>query len=39
MKDDDDVLKFEMKLLGDRRAEVRILDAPIPIKPIHFDRK
>ena len=39
MKDDDDVLKFEMKVLGDGRAEVRILDAPIPIKPIHFDRK
>lgn len=39
MKDDDDVLKFEMKLLGDGRAEVRILDAPVPIKPIHFDRK
>jgi hypothetical protein len=39
MKDDDDVLKFEMKLLGDGRAEVRILDSPVPIKPIHFDRK
>jgi hypothetical protein len=39
MKDDEDVLKFEMKLLGDGRAEVRILDSPVPIKPIHFDRK
>jgi hypothetical protein len=39
MKDDDDVLKFEMKLIADGRAEVRILDAPVPIKPIHFDRK
>ena len=39
MTDDDDVLKFEMKLLGDGRAEVRILDSPVPIKPIHFDRK
>jgi hypothetical protein len=39
MKDDDDVLKFEMKLLGNGRAEVRILDSPVPIKPIHFDRK
>ena len=38
-KDDDDVLKFEMKLIGDVRAELRILDAPVPIKPIHFDRK
>ena len=39
MKDDDDVLKFEMKLLGDGRAELRILNSPVPIKPIHFDRK
>jgi hypothetical protein len=39
MKDDDAVLKFEMKLLGDGHAEVRILDSPVPIKPIHFDRK
>jgi hypothetical protein len=39
MKDDDDVLKFEMMLIGDGRAEVRILDSPVPIKPIHFDRK
>jgi hypothetical protein len=38
-KDDDDVLKFEMKLLGDGRAELRILDSPVLIKPIHFDRK
>jgi hypothetical protein len=38
-KDGDDVLKFEMKLLGDGRAELRILDSPVPIKPIHFDRK
>jgi hypothetical protein len=39
LKDDDDVVKFEMKLIGDGRAELRILDAPVPIKPIHFDRK
>jgi hypothetical protein len=38
-RDDDDVLKFEMKLIGDGRAELRILGAPVPIKPIHFDRK
>ncbi len=35
----DEVLKFEMKLIGEGRAELRILDAPVPIKPIHFDRK
>ena len=38
-KDDDDVLKFEMKLVGDAKAELRILEAPMPIKPIHFERK
>jgi hypothetical protein len=39
VKEDDDVLKFEMKVLGDGRAELRILDPPISMKPIHFDRK
>jgi len=38
-QDGDDVLKFEMKLLGDGRAELRILDAPVQIKPIQFERK
>jgi len=38
-KDGDDVLKFEMKLTGDGQAELRILDAPVPVKPIHFARK
>jgi len=38
-KDGDDVLKFEMKLVGDGRAELRILDAPVAVKPIHFARK
>jgi len=38
-KDGDDVVKFEMKLIGDGRAELRTLDIPIPIKPIHFDRR
>ena len=38
-KNDDEVLKFEMKLTGDGQAELRILDTPVPIKPIHFDRK
>lgn len=38
-KDEDAVLKFEMKLIGDGRAELRILNAEVTIKPIHFDRK
>jgi hypothetical protein len=38
-KEDDDVVKFEIKLLGDGRAELKILDAPVLIKPIHFDRR
>jgi len=38
-KDGDDVMKFEMKLIADGRAELRILEAPVPIKPIRFDRK
>jgi hypothetical protein len=38
-KDGDDIMKFEMKLVGDGRAELKILDAPVLIKPIHLDRK
>jgi len=38
-KNGDEVLKFELKLIGEGRAELRILDAPVPIKPIRFDRK
>jgi len=37
-KDGNDVLQFEMKLLGGGQAELKILDAPVPIKPIHFTR-
>jgi hypothetical protein len=39
VKEGDDVIKFEMKVVGDRQAELKILDAPIPVKPIHFARK
>ena len=35
----DEVVKFEMKLIGEGRAELKILDAPVLIKPIRFDRK
>ena len=38
-KDDDDVLKFEMKLVGNEKAELRILETPMPIKPIRFERQ
>ena len=38
-KDGDDVLKFEMKVVGDGQAELRILNSPVPIKPIQFARK
>jgi hypothetical protein len=38
-QDDDDVLKFEMKLVGDGEAELRILNSPVPLKPIRFARK
>lgn len=38
-KDDEDVLKFEMKLVGNGKAELRILETPMPIKPIPFERK
>jgi hypothetical protein len=36
--DNDEVIKFEMKLVGDGQAELKILDPPIPVKPIHFAR-
>src|SRR5437016_5330770 len=35
----DEVLKFELKLIGEGWAELRILNAPVPIKPIQFERK
>ena len=38
-KDGDDVLKFEMKLVGGGQAELTILDSPVPMKPIQFARK
>jgi hypothetical protein len=38
-KDGNEVLKFELKLTGDGRAELTILESPVPLKPIHFSRK
>jgi hypothetical protein len=39
LKDDDDVVKMEMKLVAEGRAEVKILDPAVSIKPIPFGRK
>ena len=38
-EDGDDVLEFEMKVVGDGQAELNILNSPVPMKPIHFARK
>lgn len=38
-KEDDDMLKFELKIVSDGQAELKILDTPMAIKPIHFARK
>jgi hypothetical protein len=38
-QDGNDVIKFEMKIVGDRRAELKILNAPVSVKPILFARK
>jgi hypothetical protein len=38
-KDNDDVVKFEMKLVRDGQAELRILNSPIRVKPIQFEKK
>lgn len=38
-KDGDDVMKFEFKLVGEGKAELRFPGAPILIKPIQFARK
>ncbi len=29
----------KMKLIGDGQAELKILDSPVTIKPIHFEKK
>src|SRR5260370_22078198 len=36
---DEPTMKFEMKLTGEGRAELRFIDAPVPIKPIHFEKR
>ena len=39
IKEEGDVLKFAMKLVGEWQAELTILDAPVVIKPIRLLRK
>jgi len=38
-EDDEQPLKFKLKLTCDTQAELRILNAPAPVKPIHFEKK
>lgn len=38
-RDGDDVMKFELKLVGDGKAELRFPGSPVLIKPIQFARK
>src|SRR5271165_2695596 len=38
-KDSDEVIKFEFRLIGDRKAELRFPNAPVRINPIPFTRK
>jgi hypothetical protein len=38
-KDGDDVMKFELRLVGEGKAELRFPDAPVRINPIPFVRK
>jgi len=41
VKDEDggESTKFELKLTGEGQAELRCLNPPVPIKPIHFAKK
>ncbi len=38
-QDGDDMLKLELTLTGDGKAELRIPDAPVRVKPIPFTRR
>lgn len=38
-KEGDDVIKFEFTLVGEGKAELKILDAPVSLKPIPFVRQ
>ena len=32
-------MKFELKLTAEGKAELRIVDTPVAIKPIRFERR
>ena len=38
-EDDGEAIRFELTLTGERTADLRILDAPVKIKPIPFTRR
>jgi len=38
-KEGDETLKFEFTLVADGKAELKIIDAPVAVKPIPFSRK
>lgn len=38
-RDGNDITVFQLKLVGDGKAELSFLNAPVPIKPIRFTRK
>jgi hypothetical protein len=39
VQDGDDTLKFEFTLAGESRADLRFIDAPLNIKPVHFEKR
>lgn len=38
-QDDAERMKFELKLTAEGKAELRIVDTPVAIKPIRFERR
>jgi hypothetical protein len=38
-EEDERPLRFELHLTGRSRADLLCLDAPVPVKPIHFQRR
>ena len=38
-QDDSEVMKFEMRLVGEGKSELRFLNAPVRINPIAFTRR
>jgi len=38
-KEGDEVIKFEFTVVGDGKAELKLINAPVPVKPIPFSRE